>query len=297
MAIDTAEKRKAISGVGGPPLIPGVTPLGSALDQGWRQEAAWSYSGILATAPTAVAQASVMTMWAGIVGIAGTKYRVRIKQSEGSGAINTVAGVSTLRATFHAQSRLLQSDTTILATADSWLDKSNPDSSARSTLILLTALSGVNAAHPVLEFDISALTGLVWKSAKIRLTYDGGDSTGGNYVLVRRVLQPMVTNDASWNQWDNTLVSPEGDWATAGGQNPTQDSEQATQVTWTLVNGTAPGTTILSPDITDIAQDAIENDSGILKVILIRDGGAHQFHSLEAVVGNNLKPAIIFEAF
>ncbi len=45
MAIDTAEKRKSISGVGGPPLIPGVTP-NSDKDQEWRQEAGWGYSGI-----------------------------------------------------------------------------------------------------------------------------------------------------------------------------------------------------------------------------------------------------------
>src|SRR5687767_15295032 len=45
MAIDTAEKRKSISGI--PFLIPGVTPNASK-DQEWRQESGWSYSGILA---------------------------------------------------------------------------------------------------------------------------------------------------------------------------------------------------------------------------------------------------------
>ena len=53
MAIDTAEKRKSVSGVGFPPLIPGVTSNASQ-DQEWRQESAWSYSGILAGAPPAV---------------------------------------------------------------------------------------------------------------------------------------------------------------------------------------------------------------------------------------------------
>lgn len=48
MAIDTAERRKSVSGVW-IPLIPGVTP-NSAQDQEWRQEANWSYSGILAGA-------------------------------------------------------------------------------------------------------------------------------------------------------------------------------------------------------------------------------------------------------
>ena len=47
MAIDTAEKRKSASGVGGVPLIPGVTP-NSLKDAEWRQQSAWSYSGISA---------------------------------------------------------------------------------------------------------------------------------------------------------------------------------------------------------------------------------------------------------
>ena len=46
MAIDTAEKRRSISGIV-LPLIPGVTP-NSAQDIEWRQEAGWSYSGIVA---------------------------------------------------------------------------------------------------------------------------------------------------------------------------------------------------------------------------------------------------------
>lgn len=45
MAIDTAEKRKSVSGVVGVPFIPGVTP-NSSKDAEWRAEAGWSYSGI-----------------------------------------------------------------------------------------------------------------------------------------------------------------------------------------------------------------------------------------------------------
>ena len=46
MAIDSREKRQAISGILGV-LIAGVTPNASP-DQEWRQEAGWSYPGILA---------------------------------------------------------------------------------------------------------------------------------------------------------------------------------------------------------------------------------------------------------
>ncbi len=49
MAIDTAEKRKSISGIN---LVdgPGVTP-NSGKDQEWRQESGYSYSGIAADTP------------------------------------------------------------------------------------------------------------------------------------------------------------------------------------------------------------------------------------------------------
>lgn len=48
MAIDTAQRRRSISGI--PLLLPGVTPNATP-DAAWRQEAGWSYSGILAAGP------------------------------------------------------------------------------------------------------------------------------------------------------------------------------------------------------------------------------------------------------
>lgn len=45
MAIDTASKRRSAAGVAFLPLGPGVTP-NSAKPVSWRQQAAWSYSGI-----------------------------------------------------------------------------------------------------------------------------------------------------------------------------------------------------------------------------------------------------------
>ena len=52
MAIDNPEKRKSISGINY--LGPGVTP-NSGQDQEWRQQAGYSYSGILAANPAAAA--------------------------------------------------------------------------------------------------------------------------------------------------------------------------------------------------------------------------------------------------
>ena len=50
MAIDTAEKRRSAAGVGFLPLTPGVTP-NAAKDVEWRQQSAWSYSGIAPAGP------------------------------------------------------------------------------------------------------------------------------------------------------------------------------------------------------------------------------------------------------
>lgn len=51
MAINTAEKRKSISGI--PVLMPGVTP-NSAKDAEWRQQSGWSYSGIALAAAAVI---------------------------------------------------------------------------------------------------------------------------------------------------------------------------------------------------------------------------------------------------
>ena len=61
MAVDSALKRKSISGVGW--LIPGVTP-NVAKPLVWRQASGWSYNGISVGAPPAVTEeAKRNTFW------------------------------------------------------------------------------------------------------------------------------------------------------------------------------------------------------------------------------------------
>ncbi len=53
MAIDTAERRRAVAALSGAHSFgPGVTP-NSSKDAEWRQQAGWGYSGISAGAPVA----------------------------------------------------------------------------------------------------------------------------------------------------------------------------------------------------------------------------------------------------
>jgi len=73
MAIDSAEKRKSAAGTsfGYAGLLPGVTP-NSSKGQEWRQQAAWSYSGIFVEFITIVGP-----MWA-----AGQSYTPGFKQGD-----------------------------------------------------------------------------------------------------------------------------------------------------------------------------------------------------------------------
>ena len=53
MAIDTAEKRRSVSGIVSVPFIPGVT-ANSSKDAEWRQQSGWNYSGITTGAGVSV---------------------------------------------------------------------------------------------------------------------------------------------------------------------------------------------------------------------------------------------------
>ena len=68
--IDTAEKRRSVSGIW-IPLIPGVTP-NAGKDQEWRQEAGWSYNAIAAETPAAAGRVmSSLAASGGLVGSGG----------------------------------------------------------------------------------------------------------------------------------------------------------------------------------------------------------------------------------
>lgn len=81
MAIDTAEKRKSVAGIPFLPLGVGVTPNASK-DQEWRQQAAWSYSGILAGLPVVVG--TLVGQWANVITVAGNLSRIECIGNESS---------------------------------------------------------------------------------------------------------------------------------------------------------------------------------------------------------------------
>ena len=301
MAIDTAEKRKSISGIGGPPLIPGVTPMGSGLDQEWRQEGGWSYNGILAGVPAEIAaRETAVTIFAGMVGVTPTNYRVLIRRREGSQVVDTVAGIGTLRATLHARSNLLGADTTIVATEDTYLDQGS-EFTDRSALAFMQFrhIDPSSQTNMLMEFDVSALAGLVWNTVKLNLTYeDSVGSTPQGDPQLARVLRAVTFGNAqaSWRRYATALT-----WETPGATGAL-DIDQASELAWTNfpVAPYAVDQVVTSPDITDLVNDAITLQSGIL-FLLARIPGApsttQRFHSTEAAVADASKPNLFFEAF
>ncbi len=86
MAIDNAEKRKSISGIGLQPWVaPGVTP-NVAKDSQWRSQVAWSYSGIVPDPPDPGAPSgSVPEIVCGSLPTAGVGTQIHVG---GGGGIN-----------------------------------------------------------------------------------------------------------------------------------------------------------------------------------------------------------------
>ena len=75
MAIDTAERRRAVAALSGAHSFgPGVTP-NAAQDTEWRQQAGWGYSGILPSgAVVSVVKRSARAPLRGIGGIVGITF-------------------------------------------------------------------------------------------------------------------------------------------------------------------------------------------------------------------------------
>lgn len=297
MAIDTAEKRKSISGIGGPPLIPGVTPVGSAQDQEWRQEAGWSYSGILAGAAVEIARESVVTMFAGLVGTVPAKYRIRIRQSEGSGVIKATAGICQLRATLHARSNLLAADTMVFTPADTYLEQLTPNTpQAARDQMQLRHIDPASQASPLIQFDVSALAGFVWKSVVLRLTFVTGDGqTPPTDPILTRVTRAVAIANATWNEFDSG-----SSWQTPGGTGA-NDQDTATAVNWTPYPAQpyATGQVMSSPDLTTIVNDAITLQSGILRLLMRGPFAAFTTQRIWSIEGaaDDRRPHLFFDAF
>lgn len=135
----------------------------------------------------------------------------------------------------------------------------------------------------------------VVSSATLYLFQTGEDIEGYD-VSLRRVLQPWVEADATWNQYDSTLTSPAGDWNTAGASGDGTDRE-STDSSTTFVGRTL---LVYHPiDCTNIVQDIIDGtistDEGFL-LFRTSGGNNNSFKVFQSSQGtDSRRPELVVE--
>ena len=107
--------------------------------------------------------------------------------------------------------------------------------------------------------------------------------------------QPVVITTCTWSIYDTAL-----NWSTSGAEDST-DNDHDTRVDWTTLvasTGLAVGDIVQSPDISDIIDKAISDNSGILNLVVYGLGSntnVQKFRSLEtAGVPDADFPTLVF---
>lgn len=148
-----------------------------------------------------------------------------------------------------------------VSVADTYLEEDSPTAAngSSSSLFIAGTVGGLN--HTLFLFDISSVTGTI-VSADLQLELVGGTATGEG-VLINRLTQAWVESQATWN-----VYSTGNNWAAAGGDYTTDQQDTGT-LPATIANGT-----IWTMSLLNLAQDAIDNRSGLLDCILVPDWSA-----------------------
>lgn len=253
------------------------------------------------------ARATVTTMFAALVGLVPTKYRIRVRQREGMPTLGTVEGICQLRATLHARSNLLPNDTTIVPSDDSFLDQAGPNVN-RTTLgsMNFSHIQPISESKPIMSFDVSALEGFIWKTAVLKLTFDvAGGSTPPfppTLLRVKRTLEwgSGLQDPPTWNIYAGGPSPAGSSWQVpgAGGVN---DADGPGAISWTDYPSQpyTIGQQIISPDITTLINDANKFNDGTL-VMLLRGGvpafTTQKFVSINGAAGET-RPHLFIDAF
>ena len=191
-------------------------------------------------------------------------------------------------------------DQTIIASEDTYLDESSA-TTRRETIdnVQVWASAAGQDRNPVWQFDCSSLSGMSWDSVKLKVTWKASRVGGvSSAMFLSYVLQTdMTIGDCSWtNKVQDAGPTPWPD-ADAGAEGAT-NNDHTTRVGWDLSADIVADTTIVSADITDIVQKAVDENSGILNLILYGSGtqaSVARLKSLEtAGVSDADKPQLFF---
>lgn len=188
-------------------------------------------------------------------------------------------------------------DQTIIASQDTYLDEGNSTADRSDIDHLNFRVSGALEINPLFQFDCSSLDGMTWDSVVLKMTWrdnDTGYATPANACWLSYILRTDMTIDAV--SWDNR-IEPGSAWNTAGAEDST-DNDHTTRVEWDLSANMVADATVTSPDLGTIVQKALDENSGILNLLLYATGTATNvsvIKSLEAVgISEAEKPQLFF---
>ena len=180
-------------------------------------------------------------------------------------------------------------DQTITCSGDSYLDEaSGTGDTIQGALDRLNfGRSSGDDFNPVWTFDVSSLTGKMWDSVTLTLTYFGtsGDSASpASFIYLSHIEKAMNTATCTFNDFDTSAA-----WATSGAET-SADNNHSTRVQWILSVGPHAVDDIdVSPDITEIVKRALSTNAGTLHLILYATAGVggavHTFDSLQTSPG------------
>jgi hypothetical protein len=168
-------------------------------------------------------------------------------------------------------------DTTIVATEDTFLDEGAPTLERDGADHLNYSPSGASEFNPIFQFDVSSLSLQTWDTVKLNLTFHSSESSfdqQSSNLFLSYITKTVVMSEANWT---TVSVTPAVSWDTAGAET-SSDNDFSTRVPWTIPSGAyAIGDMIQSPNLSDIVKKAINENSGILFLLMYGGGSGSGF--------------------
>lgn len=183
---------------------------------------------------------------------------------------------------------------TVFATSDVQID-TGPNNEGIAGLNMKP--DSPNESNMFFRFDVSSLSGKMWDSVVLLLTYDQSQTTfTSGPVYISRVLRDIV-----YTQVTSVIFKDANNWNVAFAENSI-DNDHTTRVNTfdTLVQGLrAQDEQLTSADLTDLVRDGVIKDSGTLDVIMYPGSGAGggnvmQVYALEAAGPATQDPQLLF---
>jgi len=181
-------------------------------------------------------------------------------------------------------------DQTITVTADTYLDEGANNSNRSSVNNMQLRAGGVNEDNLILQFDVTSLSGKMWDSVKLNLTYSDIDSSytdpaSAGLVFLAFIKRAVVVAQCTWDEFE---TSGPTSWSSGGAENGT-DNNHTTRVSWTDLQTTHVASELVaSPDITEIVKQALFENAGTLFLIVYAtgaSGGLQRYDTLQTSGG------------